>query len=102
MDFIGFEVEDDTAEDDRSIICVERSRDFERKSVNWLRLHNHNYKRITRILTSTTLLSSSHLATGQGEALNYLGRDFGGRVGAQTLAIWRAPYAGFVRPDPRV
>ena len=97
MQFYGFELDDDVDDDGKIIVYVDRSKDFERQTQRWLRPANHNFKRITRIVKSTSLLSSPHLARGLGEALVLLGRDFYGRIGTQTLAIWKSASFGHAR-----
>lgn len=97
MLFYGFEVDYDIDDDGTITVYVDRSKNFERQAQRWLRPTNHNYKRITRILKSTSLLSSPHLARGLGEALVLLGRDSGGRIGSQTLAIWKSASFGHAR-----
>lgn len=94
MEFYGFEVDDDVDDNGKATVYIDRSSDFERHSQQWLKPGNHNFKRITRIGKSTFLLSSPHLAIGLGNALDMLGRDFGGLIGSKTLSIWKSVFFG--------
>ena len=96
--FYGFTVIEDEDEHGKPEIFLSRAPHFERSKTRWISANNHNYKRITRMLKSLSLLSSPHHAQGLGNALALLGREFGGRMGVQTLAIWQASAFGRARP----
>jgi hypothetical protein len=94
MQFYGFVVEEDVMNDIIEAVYVDRADNFAQRSRLWLTPSNHNYKRITRILSSLSILSSPLHTQGLGEALRPLFRDFGARIGKETFAFWESAAFG--------
>jgi hypothetical protein len=85
LGFYGLECDDEDPED----VYVDPSLLFELRSRIWLTPGNHNYLRLSRILTSTRLLGCQPYAQGLFHYLERLYRDAGGRIGQETHAYWR-------------
>jgi hypothetical protein len=66
------------------------------QSKGWLTPHNHNYLRITRILTCLGLLGLEDYARAFFVALQGVYQDYGGRIGPETWGFW----AGAVPQHP--
>jgi hypothetical protein len=66
---------------------VVRSADWKERS-GWLTPHNHNYLRITRILTCLGLLGLEDYARAFFAALEGVHQDYGGRIGPETWGFW--------------
>lgn len=62
---------------------------FYRGSREWLTPHNHNFLRLTRILTSLTLLGLERRARELFVYLEELHREHPNVIGATTLSYWR-------------
>lgn len=82
--FYGFRL----YERDRGTAIV-RSDSWPARSRTWLRPHNHNYLRLTRILKSLNLLGQPQLARALGDALIREYETAGGIVGPVTLRFWK-------------
>jgi len=83
--FYGLKYDGEDPED----IYVESSLIFELRSRVWLTSGNHNYLRISRILTSATLLGFQPFTLGLFNYLDRLYRQAGGRIGSETYTHWR-------------
>jgi hypothetical protein len=94
MEFYGFVVEEDADEGQIETVYIDRAESFAQRSRIWITPGNHNYRRITRILGSLSILSSPQHAEGLGKALRSLYREFGARIGAETFAFWEAAAFG--------
>ena len=94
MQFYGFVVEEDADEGQIEAVYIDRAENFAQRSRLWLAPGNHNYRRITRILGSLSILSSPRHAEGLGDALRSLYRESGARIGAETFAFWEAAAFG--------
>jgi hypothetical protein len=66
---------------------IVRSADWEERS-GWLTPYNHNYLRITRILTCLGLLGLEDYARAFFAALEGVYQDYGGRIGPETWGFW--------------
>jgi hypothetical protein len=88
--FYGFEIQGGR---------VVRSAAWEERS-GWLTPHNHNYLRITRILTCLGLLGLEDDARAFFAALEGVYQDYGGRIGPETWGFW-ARAASEHRPTGR-
>ena len=70
-------------------IKVSKSAEYlERKRI-WLNKGNHNYLRITRILTSVRVLGLEEYAQALFDFLDQLYREESGRIGHITYAYWK-------------
>ncbi len=68
---------------------IDRSPDFPTRSRVWLSVGNHNYLRLTRILTSLRVLGlPDHSAVLLGQ-LELIARTYPQLIGKTTLAFWR-------------
>ncbi len=94
MQFYGFVVEEDAEGGRIEAVYIDRAENFAQRSRLWLAPGNHNYRRITRILGTLSILSSPQHAEGFGNALRFLYREFGARIGAETFAFWEAAAFG--------
>ena len=83
LDFYGFQISGDS----RSI-AITRARDFPRRAKTWLTHGNHNFLRLTRIMTSLDLLGEHDLATALQTSLAEVSRDFPQVVGETTRRYW--------------
>ena len=63
--------------------------DFERRSAVWLTPMNHNHLRLTRILTSLTVLGEGELARALLACLEHIAREHVDSIGEETLVHWR-------------
>jgi len=93
MLFYGFSVDEDTDGNVIEAVYVDRSTNFIPRSRLWLTNGNHNYKRLTRILSSLSVLGSPLHARGLGEALRQVYRNFGGRIGRDSFAHWESAWS---------
>lgn len=69
-------------------IAIERGENFTRRAEVWLTPGNHNFLRLTRIMTSLHLLGQQDLALALQRSLKDVYRDFGQIVGATTFGYW--------------
>jgi hypothetical protein len=69
---------------------VERSSSFEDRARAWLRPRNHNYLRLTRIMTSLRLLGLPEHATALFRALDRIYVDRPEAIGPATFAYWKS------------
>lgn len=76
--FYGFEIQDGQ---------IVRSVDWEQRK-EWLTPHNHNYLRITRILTCLGLLGLEDYARAFFIALGSVYQEYGSRIGSKTWRFW--------------
>lgn len=84
LTFYGFRLVDSS---DR--MTVERGDTWSVRSTTWLRPHNHNFLRQTRIIKSLTLLGQPTLARAFGEALLKEYDLAPAVIGATTAGYWR-------------
>lgn len=68
---------------------VTRAEDFEMKAQHWLAPFDHNYRRITRILHSLSILGLENRARAFFEALAELYRERPREIGEETFSYWR-------------
>ena len=94
MQFYGFDVEEDINGAVADAVYLDQADNFDQRSRLWGTPGNHNYRRITRILKSMTLLSSPKHAQGLNNVLQALYLDFGARIGRQALAFWNSAANG--------
>lgn len=94
MAFYGFVVEEVIEDGVVKEVYVDHADTFGQRSRLWVTPGNHNYKRITRILRSLSILSSPQYARGLGVALRPLYREYGGRIGKEAFAFWESAAFG--------
>lgn len=87
--FYGF-----VCRDDAGRLVVERSADWETRRANWLNPGNHNFLRITRILTCLRTLGLKGHAQAFLEALEAVHQESPGVIGDRTLGFWRSAARG--------
>ena len=75
-------------DDDPDDPIVDRGPHWESRHRNWLSKGNHNYHRITRILTSLHVLGRPKYALAFYDCLALINRDHGGKIG-DAFAHWR-------------
>ena len=74
-------------------ITVQRTEAFDRRGENWLRPGNHNFLRITRILTSLAILGHEQLAQAFLDCLATIFDDYRAIIGDRTWSFWSAALA---------
>jgi hypothetical protein len=85
LDFYGF-----ILREDNGCLSVERSPNWETRRGNWLTPENHNFLRITRILTSMRILGLGGHSRALLVALEALYKDYPGVIGNRTIGFWRS------------
>lgn len=70
-------------------IEVDRAPNFDDRGPLWLRLGNHNFLRITRILRSLTLLGCEQHAAAFFHSLEQIYVDNADTIGETTMRYWR-------------
>jgi hypothetical protein len=83
---------------DRESGRVERADNFRLAALNWLNPHNHNYRRITRILKCLIDLGLAERARAFFDCLSEVRADYGGEINEDAFAYWKA--AAGVEPLP--
>jgi Opioid growth factor receptor (OGFr) conserved region len=68
---------------------IEKSAGFASRAAQWLRPGNHNFLRLTRIMTSLSLLYEPTLAAGLQVCLERLYEEQPARIGPTTIRYWR-------------
>ena len=79
--FYGLTLDDDDPED----IVVSKATTFSERSRFWLTPRNHNYLRLTRIMTSLSILGCGSHASALQRFLVDLYREAGGRIGVDSV-----------------
>jgi hypothetical protein len=85
LDFYGLGLRDVEGEP-----IVERTAEWNRRLRIWLTPGNHNFLRITRILTSLRLLGLAPLAVALLAALESIYEEHSAVIGERTIQFWRA------------
>lgn len=68
---------------------IVRAADFPYKARNWIDPHNHNYRRITRILKCLRALGLEDRAAAFFDALKDIYAEWAADIGRESLAYWR-------------
>jgi len=76
-------------EETKAGISVSPSPEFRQRKRNWLNPYNHNYLRITRIITSLRLLGLEPYARAFLDCLAQVYAEEGDRIGEVTYGYWR-------------
>ncbi|HBL12651.1 MAG TPA: hypothetical protein DD379_14860 [Cyanobacteria bacterium UBA11162] len=73
---------------DDTDIQITKSPDYPERKLNWIEEGNHNYLRITRILTSLKLLGLENYAQALLNCLQQIYLEEGENIGTETYAYW--------------
>lgn len=84
--FYGFDLEQNA----QGVIFIRRGRRWDTDSLRWVTENNHNYLRLTRILTCLMLVGMEDYAIALYDALEHVYADNSALVGAKTLKFWQA------------
>jgi len=87
--FYGLECDDDAG-----LIDIRRADNFSERKRNWLAPGNHNYLRITRILTSLRLLGLEQYCKSLMLFLDGLYNEEGIRIGSESYGFWKSAAQG--------
>ena len=68
---------------------IERGPSWSTRSPNWLNPGNHNYLRVTRIMTSLNLLGEKELAIALQSCLELIYDESPSLIGRTTIEYWR-------------
>ena len=85
LTFYGMALEDDPEEPTIGL----SSELFRRRRQFWLTPGNHNYRRITRMLTSLQILGCALYAKALFDCLEVCYRECGGMIGPQAMGHWQ-------------
>ena len=88
LDFYGF-----ILREDEGCLSVEHSPSWEARLQNWLTPQNHNFLRITRILTSMRILGLAGHSRALLAALEALYKEYPDVIGSRTIGFWRSASA---------
>jgi len=83
LEFYGLRIVEQNDE-----VTIERGNNFDERSAVWLTRGNHNFLRLTRIMTSLSLLGQKKLAVALQRCLDDVYREFGRTIGETTRAYW--------------
>ena len=75
--------------DDKGIE-ITKSDNYPERKLNWIEEGNHNYLRLTRILTSLRLLGLEDYAQALFKCLNQIYLEDGKNIGSRTYAYWES------------
>jgi hypothetical protein len=70
-------------------IEIHKSDEYQERKLNWIEEGNHNYLRITRILTSLRLLGLENYAQAFFECLNQIYLEESKTIGSKTYTYWK-------------
>ena len=71
-------------------VKITKSDEYQERKQNWIEEGNHNYLRITRILTSLRLLGLENYAQAFFNCLNQIYSEESRNIGSKTYAYWKA------------
>ncbi len=71
-------------------INITKSDEYQERKLNWIDEGNHNYLRITRILTSLKILGLENYAMAFFKCLNQIYLEEGKTIGHVTYAYWKS------------
>ena len=84
LKFYGFQLQENQEQ-----IRIDKSSDYPEKKRNWITPGNHNFLRITRILTSLNLLGLEPLSHAFLDCLEQIYTEEKDVIGATTIRYWR-------------
>lgn len=76
-------------EDNNGEIEISKSDEYKERKRCWIQLHNHNYLRITRILTSLSILGLDNYAQAFFQCLKEIYSEENQVIGNETFAYWK-------------
>ena len=79
--------------DDKGIE-ITKSDNYPERKLNWIEEGNHNYLRLTRILTSLRLLGLEYYAQALFKSLNQIYLEESKKIGSKTYAYWKSAASG--------
>jgi len=79
--------------DDKGIE-ITKSDNYPERKLNWIEEGNHNYLRLTRILTSLRLLGLEDYAQALFKSLNQIYLEESKKIGSKTYAYWKSAASG--------
>jgi len=85
LQFYGFKI----TVDNKGQPGIQRAENFDERRKDWLTPHNHNYKRISRMLESLSLLGLADAATMFFSALEEVYREYSSEIEWTTLSYWK-------------
>lgn len=71
-------------------IEITKSREYQERKLNWISKGNHNYLRLTRILTCLRLLGLEKYAQALFQCLNQIYLEESQNIGSETYAYWQS------------
>ena len=75
-------------------IQIEKSDNYPERKLNWIEEGNHNYLRLTRILTSLKILGLEDYAQALFKCLNQIYLEESKKIGNKTYAYWKSAAEG--------
>lgn len=71
-------------------IEITKSDEYQERKSNWVEQKNHNYLRITRILTSLSILGLENYAQAFFKCLSQIYTEESKNIGSETYAYWKS------------
>jgi len=85
LKFYGLQLNDQSSDE----IEITKSDEYPQRKIEWINRFNHNYLRITRILTSLKILGLKPYAQAFLKCLDDIYKEEGDRIGSKTYTYWR-------------
>ncbi len=92
LQFYGLQC--DNLDDTDTDIEITKSDNYPHRKVEWIEVANHNYLRLTRILTSLRLLGLEDYAQALFKCLNQIYSEESKNIGSKTYAYWKSAAEG--------
>jgi hypothetical protein len=73
-----------------SDIEITKSDEYQERKSNWVEQKNHNYLRITRVLTSLSILGLENYAQAFFKCLSQIYPEESKNIGSETYAYWKS------------
>ncbi len=71
-------------------IDITKSDEYQERKINWIKAKNHNYLRLTRILTSLSILGLENYAQALFRCLDQIYSEESRNIGSKTYAYWKS------------
>jgi len=71
-------------------IIITKSGEYQERKNNWIEPGNHNYLRLTRILTSLKILKLENYAQALFKCLQQIYLEESSKIGSKTYAYWKS------------
>lgn len=85
LKFYGFQLQEMSG----TSVTVTKSDEYEKKKSNWLSSGNHNFLRITRIITSLRILGLKGYSDAFFRCLDQVYREHRNTIGTETYRYWK-------------